>query len=105
MTVEELLGRMTSREIAEWMAYDRIDPFGEIRAEMRNGLLIANMLGMFAKTPPKPADYMIDFEKMAKPVDIEAQIEAQKARFMQYALAHGTVRLADGTVVGVGANG
>ena len=39
-----MLERMTSRQLAEWMAYDRLEPFGELRADYRNGLLIATML-------------------------------------------------------------
>ena len=35
MTVKELNQRMDSRELSEWMAYYRIEPFGEERADLR----------------------------------------------------------------------
>lgn len=35
MTVSEMLRRISSREIAEWMAYYRMEPFGEISKEFR----------------------------------------------------------------------
>ena len=41
MTVGELQTRMTSAEFAEWMAFDRIDPFGEARGDVRSGVLAA----------------------------------------------------------------
>jgi len=43
MTVSELLGRISSREIAEWMAYFRSEPFGEISAEFRMARIAAIM--------------------------------------------------------------
>ena len=49
MTVSELGARMSSSEFAEWMAYDRLEPFGELRADYRNGLLLATVLGMAGK--------------------------------------------------------
>lgn len=30
---------MTSRELAEWMAYERLEPFGETRADVRAALI------------------------------------------------------------------
>ncbi len=34
MTVRELLARMDSRELSEWMAFDRIEPIGSGRANL-----------------------------------------------------------------------
>lgn len=39
MTRRELLARMDSEEITEWMAYYRLEPFGEYRADIRNAML------------------------------------------------------------------
>lgn len=38
-TVRELLSRMDSRELAEWMAYYSVEPFGDTAADVRNALL------------------------------------------------------------------
>ena len=35
MTVKQLLANISSIEISEWMAYARIEPFGEKRADLR----------------------------------------------------------------------
>ena len=39
--VDALLARLSSRQISEWMAYDSLDPFGEERADLRFGMLMA----------------------------------------------------------------
>ncbi len=39
---------MSSAELTEWMAFDAIEPFGDMRADYRNGILaalVANALG------------------------------------------------------------
>ena len=39
MTVSELCDRLTAAEEASWIAYYRIEPFGDQRADMRNALI------------------------------------------------------------------
>ncbi|MFH1619217.1 MAG: DUF4035 domain-containing protein [bacterium] len=65
-----MLSRMPSYELTEWMAYDKIDPFGQERADLRNGVLcalIANRFEMLGKKGRrrryKPADFMPKFGK------------------------------------------
>jgi hypothetical protein len=41
MTVEEMLGRMSSRELAEWMAYFQYEPFGTEIEDFRSGIVAA----------------------------------------------------------------
>lgn len=41
MTVRQLLAVIDSAELTEWMAYDRLDPFGESRADLRAGIVAA----------------------------------------------------------------
>jgi len=43
MPREELLARTDSAELSEWMAYYQINPFGEWRADLRNGITAAVM--------------------------------------------------------------
>lgn len=65
MTVPELLERNTSRELAEWIAYAQIEPFGEERADLRIALLTCYLLMPYWKqgaAPPKLADFMLKFE-------------------------------------------
>ncbi len=43
MTVTELLGRISSRELAEWMAFEQLEPFGR-RAEYVGHALVASTI-------------------------------------------------------------
>jgi hypothetical protein len=60
-----MLGEMTSAQFAEWMAYSRIEPWGEERDDLRMGVLasmIANMFRDKSKKPAKPSDFVLNFE-------------------------------------------
>ena len=68
MTVRELLARVSSRELSEWMAYAKIEPFGEVRADLRAGI-IASTVANTARDPKKrrrpfqPREFMPRFER------------------------------------------
>lgn len=76
-----------SREFAEWMAYDRIDPFGLDRRDYgfaQLAAITANANRGKSTKPRTTEDYMPDFGKrfVKRPAaDIEAQL-------MQWAEAH-----------------
>ena len=58
----EMLDRMSSRELAEWRAYDRMEPIGEPRADFRLAVLtsiLANANRDVSKKPEPfgPADF------------------------------------------------
>jgi hypothetical protein len=63
MTVEELSGRMSSREFAEWMAFYRIEPFGDQRADMRSAIVASTMANLLGKKKFAPADFMLFTER------------------------------------------
>lgn len=66
MTVEELLGRISSRELSEWQAYFETDPFGEERADLRAGIIAAIIANIYRKKgakPFKPSDFMPKYRK------------------------------------------
>ncbi len=72
MSVAEAQQRISSREFAEWVAYDRISPFGPERDDLRMGILaslIANVNRDAKKHPKpyKPADFIPEFAKGEKP--------------------------------------
>jgi hypothetical protein len=46
-TVAELQARMSSLEFAEWLAYYRIEPFGEERADARHASMAALIANIF----------------------------------------------------------
>jgi hypothetical protein len=60
--VAELLARISSAELTEWMAFDAIEPFGEARADFRAGIVAAVTANhSFAppREPRKPSDFML----------------------------------------------
>ena len=61
MTVKELLSRMDSRELAEWVAYYSIEPFGDFRTDLVGGIVastIANCNRSKHSRSFKPSDFM-----------------------------------------------
>ena len=78
---------LTSRQISEWEAYDKIDPIGTWRDDFRLAKiesLITNIVQqLYAKkghTPKltNPLDFMIDWAGERKPVVKQQSVEAMK---------------------------
>ncbi|MBU3694793.1 MAG: hypothetical protein FGM40_08205 [Rhodocyclaceae bacterium] len=62
MTVRQLLETIDSAELAEWLAYDQIEPFGPQREDLRAGLIcstVANHSMSPPRRPRRPSDYML----------------------------------------------
>lgn len=61
MTVEEMLNRMSSREMSEWMAYFQYEPFGTDVDDLRSGIIAATIVncntGKSSKTY-EPKDFI-----------------------------------------------
>jgi hypothetical protein len=67
--VDGMLGRISSRQIAEWMAFQQVSPFGEEREDLRTGILastIYNMAGKVSKGVKRPIDFMPKFKDEPK---------------------------------------
>ena len=61
MTVAKAQREISSAEFAEWIAYDRIDPFGEERADLRAAIIAATVANAFRGKNGKtfmPVDFM-----------------------------------------------
>lgn len=72
-----MLTRMTSSEISEYLAYDRISPFGEERADLRAGIVastVANHSMSPPKRPTKPTDFM-PFVKQPGPILLDDPVK------------------------------
>lgn len=71
MTVQELLARITSRELSEWWAFFQLEPFGEERADVR-AAIVASTMANTARDPKRrrrpfqPSDFMPKFERKVK---------------------------------------
>lgn len=68
MTVRQLLESTDSRELAEWQAYAAIEPFGDIRADIRAGIIAAvvvnsNPYRKRGSRAAKPSDFIPNFEQ------------------------------------------
>lgn len=82
MTRRELLARMPSHELTEWQAYERVEPFGEARADLRMAILAAliantNRDPKARREPFTPADFMPFLER-----DREADLADKIARVL-----------------------
>jgi len=55
---------MPNREIEEWIAFYNIEPFGEVRQDLRFALMTAHLISPHLKSGHKQklGDYMLDFE-------------------------------------------
>lgn len=65
---------MSAAEFAEWMAYYRLDPFGEDRADLRTGILasvLANLFGGRRAGRFKPLDFMPKFDRKRRQTSTE----------------------------------
>jgi hypothetical protein len=82
-TVEELQARMSSSEFSSWLAFYRLEPFGEVRADFRTGLLcatVANLVRDKHQAPHTPADFMplAELELEEEPARPKTAKESQK---------------------------
>lgn len=65
VTVAELLSRIDSRELSEWMAFYKLEPWGDERADLRIAILAslyANANRKKGQAPFKPSDFIPRFE-------------------------------------------
>jgi hypothetical protein len=65
MTVEEVCERMSGLELQEWIAFDRISPIGDERADLRAGIVASVMANCHRSKgePFKPQDFMPFLDK------------------------------------------
>ncbi len=97
MPVGELLNRISSQELTEWMAYYALEPFGEERADLRAGI-VASTVANTARDPKKrarpyrPQEFMPTFDRQSKRQTWQQQlriVEMLNAAFGGKDLRHG----------------
>ncbi len=71
MTVEELGVRMSSRELSEWLAFERIEPFGDVRADIRQAMTTMFIANQWRKKgqPPIEIDAFLPYLPKAQASD------------------------------------
>jgi hypothetical protein len=92
-TVAELLERLDSYELTEWMAYEALEPFGEERADMRAGIIastIANVNRGKGQKPFSPTDFMPFSQGASEEQQLADTRSALMALKSQYKAVKGT---------------
>lgn len=80
MTVRRLLADVDSVELAEWMAYVRLDPFGGTRGDLQSGIVAAAVMnaagGKKGEEYFSASEFMPDFgpPKVVDPADVARKV-------------------------------
>jgi len=95
MPVGELLRRIDSRELTEWMAYERVaGPLGPERADLHAAIVaatVANAMRGKKGRPFKPADFMPQWDRPS-PVEQTGDDHLRIVKQLQAAFGGGQVR-------------
>lgn len=86
MSVARAMREIDSAEFADWMAYYRIEPFGERMSDLRTGIIAATVANANRGKKQK-ALHPIDFLPWAKPAAEPVRLEDPKAQAKFVALA------------------
>lgn len=73
---------MSSQDISEAMAYERVEPFGDRRADMRAALIACTVANKERRTPLKMSDFMLNFDKPKKPT-VKKQVMEVFGKWLQ----------------------
>lgn len=85
MTVGELLGRASGRELTEWTAYYKLEPFGEERADVRAGVVASVIANVHRgkNRPFRPTDFMVFRDPAVVRAEQEREAERDLERFFR----------------------
>ena len=92
MTVRDLLQKIGSDELSEWMAFYELEPFGEFRADFRGGLIAATFANVHRSPhtrPFAPDDFMPFIKRQSPPDPSQQNIRQFKAMFAHKLKKHG----------------
>jgi hypothetical protein len=93
-----MLADLTSTQLSEWEAYEKVDPVGEFRGDARMAMLLSHITNLFLKRfgkkgvkETKPIDFMPQWdEKEQKSSENKTQsVEEMKNVFQQIASKFG----------------
>ena len=92
MPVRELLSRVGSDELTEWMAFYQLEPFGEVRADLRSGVVAATFANAHRTKDARaftPEDFMPYIERTTPKDDARLNVARFKAMFSHKVKKHG----------------
>lgn len=79
--VDGLLDELSSSQLAEWIAFYQLEPWGEERADLRAGIVASTIANVNRspkrKKPYAPEDFMPRFEDEEDPEETAARLMAQ----------------------------
>ena len=96
-TVRELLTRIDSRELTEWLAYYGLNPWGPERADLNAGIVastVANVMTTGGRF--KPSDFMPEIKPAGQ--EPEAEPEAKTPEQLKDVLLRMTVMMGGSTI-------
>lgn len=87
---------MSSREFAEWMAFYRIQPFGEWRRDLRMAMLAAQITNVMTRTKDSdpvtdPKVFMPDFEAALDEMEVQEVIPEHERVWRKVEAAFGAL--------------
>ena len=82
MSVRRAQEEISSREFAEWLAYNRLEPWGQERADLRAAIIAATVANCNRGSDTRPfaaKDFMPDFSRPEGPddADLEARVRGR----------------------------
>lgn len=92
---------MSSEELSMWMAYEVLEPFGEVRSDIRAGIIastIANSTRGKTQKAFAPEDFMIKFDKPYLEIEDQGLQDIKKAQIQNVlgSSGKGAVRVYEG---------
>lgn len=69
MSVKRLLAEFDSHELGEWMAFYKLEPWGEERADIRAAIVARTVASQWAKEVPDLEDFMPFLERDPQSLD------------------------------------
>ena len=91
-----MLADLTSTQISEWQAYEKVDPIGEFRSDARTAMLLSHITNLFLKrfgkkgaSESKPIDYMPQWDEQEVNENKAQSADEMKNVFQQIASKFG----------------
>jgi hypothetical protein len=78
MSVRRAQREIDSAEFTEWSAFDRIEPFGPERADLRAGIIAAQIAAFGGRREVTPGDFMPDFGRSRRQSPEEIELRAHQ---------------------------
>lgn len=72
--IRRLQNEIDSKDLALYMAYDSVDPFGDKRYDLGVGMICNTLARVFGNKRSKLSDFILDYKKVEKVRKTDKQI-------------------------------